>query len=252
MARAPLRFVVLTLPLFLALPARAQDDADTRRARELFAEALAHSDGGDWERAVHRLEQALELRDAASIRFNLGVALSHLGRLREATEHLERAIEAEDADASVREGAAARLTEVRARIGHLRVDLTGDPGEAVVTVDGEPWPELGVFVDADPGIREVRLMLGAEVLGSEDADVPEGGEATVTLEVNPAAFTAPEPAGGGDAEGGDDGGVIAGVVIGVVVALAAGGVVAGVLIADELGPQASMGDFDPPVLRAEL
>lgn len=252
MARAPLLLVVLTLPLFFAAPVYAQDEADTQRARELFAEALEHADAGDWDRSAHRLEQALELRDAASIRFNLGIALSHVGRLREAIEHLERAIEAEDADDAVRSGAQERLAEVRRRIGHLRVDVNGEAGDAVVTVDGEPWPDLGIFRLADPGIREVRLMLGAQVIGSEDADVPEGGEASVTLDVDPSAMTASPAEGAEDEGGGSDDGVIAGVLIGVLVALAAGGVVAGFLIADETGPQPSMGDFDPPVLRAEL
>ena len=103
-----------------------------------------------------------------------------------------------EADDAVREDASARLAEVRTRLGHLRVDVNGELGEAVVTVDGEPWPDLGIFVASDPGIREVRLMRGAEVVDSEDADVPEAGNATVQLEVDPAAMaTAPDEGDGG-------------------------------------------------------
>ncbi len=257
-ARAPWLLAAAALATLAALPgtlqAQAADDPSTERARALFNEAIEHSDAGDWERAAHRLTQALELRDAPSIRFNLGVALSHLGRLRESSGHLEAAARAEDADAALRAQAEERLTQVRAQLGHLRVQVQDAPEAAVVTVDGEPWTRLGAFAPADPGIRQVRLMLGPEVLVAEDADVPEGGETSVTLRVEAAIEAAVQEAAAPEASdddgGSDDSAVIAGVLLGVGAAVIAGGVITGVVLADQLGPRPSDGDFDPPVLRS--
>lgn len=250
MARVPLIVAMLGLVLLgapgLAHAQPSGEEARTEQARELFREALEHADAEDWDRAAHRLERALELRDAATIRYNLGIAYSHLGRLLEAARILEDAIEAEDADDVVRSGATEQLEAVRARIGRLRVDIEGPRGEAVVTVDGQPWLDLGEYAPADPGIRVVRLLVGTDVLQEENADVPEGGRAEVRLRVPQIFAEATDEAARN--EGGGDDGVIWAVVLTTVAVLAAGGVVAGVLLYDELGPQASTGDFMPGVL----
>lgn len=67
-----------------------------------LALAVARLKTGDYPRGVQLLRVALRLgRDEAKVRFNLGMALSDLGELDEALDHLRKAAEAEPRQADI-------------------------------------------------------------------------------------------------------------------------------------------------------
>lgn len=227
----------------------APSDDETAQARALFAEGLELADGGDWERAVHRFRRALELRDAAPVRYNLATSLARMGRLVEALEEVARVVDMADADEEVRAAAQQLREEITPRLGRLSVLVDGETEGTHVTVDGRPWEAAsGVAAPSDPGVRVVRLMRDMAELDLEEADVPEGGATTVHLEVlaeSHGARAAPD-----EASAGSDDAWIWGVVIAVVAVAAGGAVLTGVLLSDQ-GPQPSQGDFMPPVLEID-
>lgn len=175
---------IALLASLAATPCAAQeaDDADTEAARTLFEEGLSFADRGEWERAVQRFRAALEHRASARVHYNLAMSLARMGRLVEALAAIDAVLEDPDTDARVREESSLLREEVMPRLGRLNVSVEGGVGEANVTVDGRPWLTVDVFAPADPGVRVVRLVQGDLELDIEEADVPEGGEASVTLE----------------------------------------------------------------------
>lgn len=237
-----------------AQEARPTADA-TERARQLFAEALALADAGDWERAVHRFRSAIELRDAPTIRYNLASSLAHLDRLLPALAELDHVDASAESTPELRAQAAALRATITPRLGRLRVEIRGDPVGTHVTVDGAPWEHIGVVAPSNPGIVVVRLWRGENELDREEVDVPDGGEASAVVVVPPPLVESAE--GGAAPEvleapsaSGDDGLAIGlGVAIGVVVAAAAA-ILTGVLVAGS-APQPSAGDFSPAVLRID-
>lgn len=227
----------------------APDEADVERARELFAEALALADGGDWERAVHRFRSAIELRDAPTIRYNLASSLAQLNELREALEELDHVDTSEETTPDLRAQAAALRAEIAPRLGRLRVDVSGPGAEGThVTVDGEAWDAVGRYAPSDPGVIHVRLWRGDDPLDHEEVDVADGGQATVSLAV-PAVDLSPAAVAEAAAEPGDsDEALWIGLGIGAGVVVVAAAVVVVVVLASS-GAQTSEGDFDPGILR---
>jgi hypothetical protein len=229
--------------------AAPSEDEVTARARALFDEGLELADAGDWERAVPRFRRALDLREAAPVRFNLATSLSHMGRLVEAIEELDRILTDPEADAEVREAARELRAELRPRLGRLTVTVRGDAEGTHVVVDGRPWDALGIAAVADPGVRVVRLLRAMQELDVEEADVPEGGATRVILEV-PAPAASTEPVASAE-DGGSDDAWIWGVVTGVILVVAgAAAVTTAVLL--EQGPNATAGDFMPPRIEVGL
>jgi len=91
-----------------------------KEAVDPLALAVARLKTGDYPRGVQLLRVALRLgRDEAKVRFNLGMALSDLGELDEALDHLRKATEAEPRQADILVALA------------LAVYRKGDPRQAV-------------------------------------------------------------------------------------------------------------------------
>ncbi len=199
----------------------ASAEETTEEARALFDEGLALADRREWERAVQRFRAALERRESPAVRLNLAISLARMGRLVEALEELERVHADPETDDAVRAEAELLRAETAPRLGRLRIEVVGEPGEARVTVDGRPWPELGVYAAADPGVRVVRLVEGDVELDVEEADVPEGGDSEVTLEL-PIAPAEPTV----------DDSWIWGTVIGAAIVTVGAAVVTGVAVAE--------------------
>ncbi|MEM9319022.1 MAG: tetratricopeptide repeat protein [Pseudomonadota bacterium] len=169
-------------------PVIGSEQAVSEQARTLFQQGLGFADRGDWERAVERFRHALELRDTPNVRYNLAQSLAQMGRLVEALEELDRVLSFESASDDVREAATSLKADLQPRLGHLLIRVNEELEGSQVTIDGRPIgsPRPPGNVATDPGVRVVRLLRDAEELDVEEVDVPEGGEASVVLEVPPA------------------------------------------------------------------
>lgn len=221
------------------------DDSASERARALFREALTFADHGEWDRAVERFRQALDLRASAPIRFNLAQSLVHMGRLVEARDEL-RLVRADPTVADdVRRDASALDRQLARQLGRLTVEVRGPTEGSSVTIDGRPIPPelVGHPTDTDPGVRIARLIRGADLLDVQEVEVRAGGLARVVLEA-PLLFGS----NGAPEAHGDDAWIWA-VVVSAVVLVAGGAAVLGWALTQPGSP--STGDFGPPLLELD-
>jgi hypothetical protein len=170
------------------------------------------SDRGQWAEATERFSQALELRPAASIRYNFAASLARLDRHVEAAEQLDLLLADPEADAALRARAEQLLAEVVPRTASLRIALGDVTAEATLLLDGAELPRDRVSspVRVAPGAHVVTATVdGAEVARAE-ADVPAGETSEVELaplptpeetavaavaQTTPESEPEPEPAG---------------------------------------------------------
>lgn len=187
-----------------ARPASAQDDeATTAAARALFEQGMDAVDAADYPTAADRLSRSLELRDSVVVRVNLALALSELGRLVEASEHLRRVQREAEEGSPPHRIASERLALVTPRLGRLRIEVAGARAGVTVRLDGHDVPDalLGVAQPADPGVHTVTLHRSGPALVTREVTVTEGGRASVALDAPPptAEELAAAEAAGGDA-----------------------------------------------------
>lgn len=253
---------------FASGAAAAQDDVErTALARSLFRQGVELSDAGRWAEAADHFRRSLSLRDSPIVEFNLATALTHTGRLVEATELFRRASRDPEAPERLRQAARQQIDALAPRLGRLTVEVEGPLGSVELRMDGDALPRegVGVAAPADPGHHVlVALRDGAEVARSE-VDVAEGGAASVRLVVPPppiAEVTLPEGSTEGPAAAavvdpapvaapGDDGLVWLGVILGVVVVGAAAALTT-FLVLDAQGTEPPIeGNLGPAVIVFE-
>jgi hypothetical protein len=245
------------------------------QARQLFNQGLEYVEREDWAQAEDRFRRVLALRSSHVVSYNLASALMHLGRLVESSELLRAIVRDTTADVTTRDAATQLLSELEPRIGSLTIRVSGDARGAILHLDDKPI-ELSGSVQAlsvDPGEHHVSLERDGAVLSTKSVEVGNQAplQAELLLEVAPrvapqaaasalplspnrprAAFAsstsipAPEPAR-------SDSLVSKWWFWTSIGAVVAGGVVAGVLLANS-GSQAQpvMGDTNPPVIRGQV
>lgn len=185
-----------------AAPVRAQSSEAERTAmaRSLFEEARTHAQMQQWEQAADRLQRAVALRESAVLAYNLGVALSHLGRLVEATEWLRQVARDADARAHLRSQSQELIDELAPRLGHLTVSLSGSTDDVVVLLDDRALERVmwGMATPVDPGAHVVAVRRGDRVLQRREVSVAPAERQVVELQVEVAekapARMAPTPA----------------------------------------------------------
>ena len=118
---------------------------DEERARALFQSGVIQADRGNWSLAIRDFRAALDLKDSPNIQFNLARSLAQVGRIVEALELLDSVIADERSPTDVKLAAEPLRTQLRARLGRLRVSVEGGlaPGTLVI-VDGRPLPEAAL------------------------------------------------------------------------------------------------------------
>ncbi|RLB48609.1 MAG: hypothetical protein DRJ42_22870 [Deltaproteobacteria bacterium] len=168
-----------------AATADAEADARTEEARALFEEGLGLAAEERFEEAAERFRRAYQLRPASPIAFNLGNALVEGGHLVEGTEMLRQVARDPNGSSDLRERAQWIIDNAESRIGSIVVQVTGHLDDVVVDVAGASLApaSYGVPISADPGPTEVNARRGAETVASATADVPEGGQVEVSLDV---------------------------------------------------------------------
>jgi hypothetical protein len=232
---------LLAVVLFLSSRVASAQDTDataSAAARALFSEGVTAADAADWATAADRFGRARALRSSPTIALNLAVALSHLGRLVEASELLQAVLHDPTSTDAIRAGAHATVAEIEPRLAWIELDIEGPLEGVTIDADGQSLPlELvGAPVPMDPGHHCISASRGAAVVASAEVDLTEGSRAPVPLVIPPPVEEAlAVPVDEGDAEGpiatsgGGDDGLLIGLGIGGGV-LVLGGMVALVVV----------------------
>lgn len=245
--------VSLVIVALAASPVSAQDDEAVQRARAEFGEGVQCVSDEDWACARTHFRQALELHDAATIRYNLASVLVELDELPEAARLASSVVDdEEEADEALRGRAQELLDLIAQRGGVAEVVVEGAPAGAELRVDGQVVPpEQWSAVPVAAGAHTFAVHSGGEALSEQSVTADAGGRVVVAITV---VATPAEVAQ--DGEGGSDidfdalvedpifwavaGGAVAGVVLIVVI----------IAVAASSGSQDPMaGDFEPGVLR---
>jgi hypothetical protein len=185
------RFAITTLLSVVALGGipswvEAQDDARiTAAARSLFQEGVACSDHQDWPCAVDRFSSARALRSSPVILLNYAIALSHVGRIVEASEIYRALGRDTSAPAALRAEATQAVTELEPRFGRLRARVTGSLDGVGLTLDGAEVAVsiVGVAVPGDPGDHVLEAHRAGAVVASARVHVESGATAEATLTI---------------------------------------------------------------------
>lgn len=183
---------VVFLALWLGgIPSRAeaQDDArTTAAARALFQEGVTCADHMDWPCAVDRFGSARAMRASPVILLNYAIALSHVGRIVEASEIYRSLSRDASAPAALRTEASHAVTELEPRFGRILLRVTGSLDDVSLTLDGAPVASsmANVAVPGDPGDHVIEAHRGDEVVATARVHVESGATGTTELVV-PAA-----------------------------------------------------------------
>jgi hypothetical protein len=165
--------LVAALTLLL-VAGTAQADPRTD-ARDRLEEGSALYRKGDYKGALKKFEEARALVASPKIYFNLGQALSRLGRTAAAVDAFERFLaEAPDAVPERRRDAEQLLGELRPQVGFVRVIADA---KSEIAVDGQPagTAPLRRTIPVDPGEHQVTARVpGAPIAHVGNVKVAAG------------------------------------------------------------------------------
>lgn len=165
-------------------PATPAADESTTRARALFAEGVRFASAHDFEQAEARFREALALRDAPAIRYNLASVLFEQGEYSEALIHNTRVVGDAGAPPEVRESAHQLDRQIASHAAYLRVAEGAVPAGATVTIDGFTVDAPTLETPVAPGHRTLRIT-GAEgeVVFERALDLTSGERHILGLEL---------------------------------------------------------------------
>jgi hypothetical protein len=197
--------LVSSAPAAAQAPLAAEGDREAQRTK-IYKEAVEAANSGRWSEAAEKLRAALAIRSSPKVRFTLGQAEEHVGRLSAAYDAYAQALA--DAEAAgerdVLSTARGALRALTPRVPVVRVTVSGAGADAATaTIDDRSTP-LGQPVRVDPGPHRISVSApGARPTAStiaigegQQLDVPVG------LERESAASSTGSFATGASREGG--------------------------------------------------
>lgn len=192
-------FVVGSISLASAPPARAQTDAALTEAQARFKEGLDLADSGEHEAARLKFQQAWAVFKSPAVLYNLARSEQLTGHDIEAFEHFRKFLET-GPDPKVteahRQKAQENVDELAKKIG--RIDLDAPPN-ARITVDGKPAPDaVRAPIAVAPGRHVVEATLDGRIK-SVTVEASAGEITRAKIDIEPAAsYVAPPPVYGDD------------------------------------------------------
>jgi hypothetical protein len=121
-----LPFVIACTLAAAALPARAEEDPKTERARVHLKAAIAYYDEARYEEAAKEMQVAYDLKPVADLQYNLAQCWERLGRLEDAAASYERYL-AGRPDAADAKSVRARIENLRERARALAAGSAAPP-----------------------------------------------------------------------------------------------------------------------------
>jgi len=222
----------------------AQGEDDAARARQLFSEGVDLAGRSQYAEATVRFRQALALRDAPAIRYNLASTLFEQHQLTEAHEIALGLLALVDLPDSVRAPTTALELQIGAAAGFVTFDLPeGIRGD--VQVDDVPVSDPTRAVAVAPGRHEVRAVADGATVAEAMFEIGSGVRREISLTRASGEHHA-EVASGPEGPVTDQWWFWTAIGGGVVVLAVIIGVVAGVADHDAHSPIA--GNFTPGIL----
>jgi tetratricopeptide (TPR) repeat protein len=189
---------MISFLLGFPLPAAAEDLTIGRAAaRALGAEGVAAYKRGAYTEALEQLDRAYQVVSAPSLALWSARTLVKLGRWVEASDRYLQATRLETSTGNVaiqtkaKQDAQQELAELRSRLPHLEVAITGVPAQDVsLTLDGTSLPAalVGTRIPIDPGRHHFEGRFDEQVQTLEIVAV-ERQVAPVRLQFRPATAT---------------------------------------------------------------
>jgi hypothetical protein len=183
MAFCPLRPAFATATPGPEKRGQAAPPSPKDRAAELFDQATAAFDAGRFQEAEAKFKEAWALKQTHDIAGNLGIAEAHLGKNREAVEHLSWALGhlPPTESSSTRRGLEQERQKARAEIGALRVRV--DINGAEITVNGRAagLSPLAGEVFVEPGMVNVTVRRDGYRTAEAHVQVAKGSSEEVTI-----------------------------------------------------------------------
>ncbi|MCB9624932.1 MAG: hypothetical protein H6723_16580, partial [Sandaracinus sp.] len=160
-------------------------EADLARARVRFREGVSAAERGDYASAARAFRDALAVRDAVAVRFNLASALYELEEDAEAFR-LARNLQTDpESPSELRERAAFLERELRERNAVVSVQLGGLADGARLGERDLTQDELGTPLLVAPGEVELVGLRGNEVVTRRALHLRRGGDVYVDVSVVP-------------------------------------------------------------------
>jgi len=164
-----------------AQAAPAPDVAAVDRARSLFAEGVELVAATQFAEAEVRFREALSLRAAPAIRYNLASVLYEQGEYPEANTLNEAVLADEEAPAPVREAATQLRAQIAERAGYARLELEGVAIGDVVTIDDYTIVNPGFEIPVSPAPHVVVVTRDGVEIARRELQVDQGAHRVVVL-----------------------------------------------------------------------
>lgn len=162
---------------------QSAESGDVERARALFKQGVELARVRDFASAAARFREALALRSAPAIQYNLAAALSQLGQHAEAFNLCQEVIRSADAPSDLHQHSQKLLAEITPLTARLTVLASSGGAPPEVAVDGVPLPEgeLGVARALAPGQHRVTADRDHQRFFEREVSIPQGTSALVNV-----------------------------------------------------------------------
>jgi len=172
--------------------AASADTAETDRARSLFAEGVELVASSQFPEAEARFRQALAIRDAPAIRYNLASVLYEQGHFPEAQVENERALASEGVPPAVRTASEELRRHIAERAAYVRFELQGGATGGTITVDGYVLTQPALEIPLSPAPHEVTVSIRGEVVAQRTVELATAEHRVIPM----GADAQPEPGPG--------------------------------------------------------
>jgi tetratricopeptide (TPR) repeat protein len=159
---------------------------DVERAKQLFDEAASLREAGQYQDAVVRLRQAIEIKDTPGLEYHAGFCEAKQGHYRKAIEHYERAAALLRAGVSAPDVVALLSQAHSSALEHvcfLSLAVARSVPGTTVQIDDERGEALSNHdILLDPGKHHLRVSAPGYL--SEDRDITVGEADHIKVEIN--------------------------------------------------------------------
>jgi hypothetical protein len=165
-------------------PPAGDVDREAQRT-QLYKEAVDLANSGRWADAAEKLRAVLAIRSSPKVRFTLGQAEEHVGRLSTAYDTYAQALA--DAEAArqtdVADTAGVALRSLGPRVPVVRVVVTGEGASAATATIDDHATQPGEPVRVDPGAHRIAVSAPGARTVESTVTVAEGQRLDVSLQL---------------------------------------------------------------------